>query len=139
GMAPQLSRPGSITGAAILWIIYGSLGTLGGLSSLGMSGGRVGAPGFIGLGIAIAFLITGIQALLGKARGMLGSGIGSIIWGTVTLIAFLALGGMVRGGHGLAGIFALIGLVFGGILITGGILACVGNAKYKAWRASTGK
>jgi hypothetical protein len=134
-MGPQLSRPGSITGAAVLWIIYGSLGTLGGLISLQHPNG----PAIGGFAIAVAFLVTGIQALMGKARGMLGSGIGSIIWGVVVLIAFLALGSIIRGARGLAGIFAIIGLVFGGILITAGILACVGNGKYKAWRASTGK
>jgi hypothetical protein len=131
-----LSRPGSITGASILWIIYGSLGTLSGLVTLGMSGGRAGGPGFIGLGIAVAFLVSGIQGLLGKARGMLGSGIASIIWGLVTLVAFLYLASLVHGGG--AGIFGILGLVFGGMLITSGALACIGNEKYKAWRASRG-
>ncbi len=134
--APQHTRPGSITAAAILWIIYGGLGTVGGLMGLAASHGRVGGGGIFGLFVAVAFLVTGIQALAGKARGMLGTGIASIVWGALVLIALLFLGSLVR--HGAGGLFAAIGLLFGGMLITAGILACVGNTKFKAWRATRG-
>jgi hypothetical protein len=39
----------------------------------------------------------------------------------------------------VGGLFAVIGLIVGGILITAGILACVGSGKYKAWKASSGR
>ena len=133
---PQLTRPGTITAASIMWIIYGSLALIGNLMTLGASGGRVGGPGYIGLGLSIAFLVTGIQALMGKARGLLATGIVSIVLGAIVLIAFLALGSLLRGIHAPAALLALIGFLFGGFLITAGILACLGNTKYKAWRAS---
>lgn len=137
GMGAQLTRPGSITAAAVLWIIYGSLGTLGNLMTLAASGGRVGPTGFLGLGLAIALLITGIQALSGKAKGLLAWGIVSIVFGALGLIAILALGSLARGMHIPVGAILLIGVVVaGGLLITPGILACIGNSKYKAWQQS---
>jgi hypothetical protein len=132
GFEPQHSRPGTVTGAAILWIIYGSLGTLGGLMSL-----RAGATGVIGLGVAVSFLMAGIQALMGKGS-VLAWGIFSIVWGAITLIAFLALGSLMRGFGGAGGILAVVGFIIGGMLITAGILGCMGNAKWKAWRMTKG-
>jgi len=120
-----------------MWIIYGGLGLLGNLASLGATGGRAGTSGFVGLGISIGFLVLGIQALTGKARGMLAGGITSIVLGVIVLIAMLALSSLIRV-HAPMAIFAVLGLVFGGILITAGILACVGNQKFKAWRATKG-
>jgi hypothetical protein len=122
-------------GAGVLWIIYGSLQTLGGMVSLG---GRVGAPTIIGLSIGVSFLIAGIQAVMGKARGMLGAGISSIIWGVLVLIVMVGASSVIREFRHVAGIFAVVGLVIGGMLITAGILACAANGKYKAWRASKG-
>lgn len=138
GMVPQvLSRPGSITAAAIMWIIYGGLSLLGNLLSLGNA--HVGMQTFIGFAIAFAFLVGGIQLIGGKARGALGLGITSIILGALVLIACLALGSLVRGMGAASGVLAVIGLIFGGYLIVAGILGCSGNAKYKAWRATTGR
>ena len=134
---PQMTRPGTITAASIMWIIYGGLSLLGNLMTLG--GGHVGGATFIGFGIAIAFLLGGIQLLSGKARGALGLGITSIILGALVLIACLALGSLVRGMHMATGLLAVIGLVFGGYLGVAGILGCVGNAKYQMWRQSTGR
>ena len=133
-----LSRPGSITAAAVLWIIYGSLSLLGNLMTLAASHGRTGTSSIFGFAMALAFLITGIQALGGRAKGLLGAGIASIILGAIVLLAFLALGSLVRGMHAPAALLAVIGLLAGGLLITPGILACAGNGKYKAWRQSRG-
>jgi hypothetical protein len=135
---PPLSRPGTVTAASIMWIIYGVLALLGNLSTLAMSGGRTGGPSFVGLGIAVAFLMAGVQALGGKAKGVLGMGVTSIVLGSLVAIAFIALGGIARGFHEIAGLLIVIGLLFGGFLATAGILACVGNTRYKAWRASRG-
>ncbi len=118
-----------------MWIIYGSLALIGNLAALGMSGGRVGGPGFVGLGIAVAFLIAGIQTSTGRAKGLLANGIVSIVLGSLGAIAILALGSLMRGFHP-SGALVLILLLIPGMLLTAGILACVGNSKYKEFRAT---
>ena len=133
-----LTRPGTVTAASIMWIIYRVLALLGNLSTMALSHGRTGGASVVGLGIGVAFLVTGIQALGGKAKGLLATGITSIVLGSLIAIAFIALGGIAHNLHAIAGLLIVLGLVVGGFLATAGILACVGNAKYKAWRASRG-
>jgi hypothetical protein len=122
---PQAKLPGVVIAASIMWIIYGSLGLIGNLLGLA-AGGRPGASTAVGFGIAAAFLISGIQALSGKARGLLASGICSIV-----------LGALIRGFRPPAWLLGF-GFLIGAILITAGILACIGNRSYKAWRAAKG-
>src|SRR5690348_14597620 len=131
-LATQLGRPGTVTAAAIMWIIYGGLSLLGNLMSLAHPGGSA----ILGLGISILFLAGGIQLLSGKARGAVGLGVTSIVLGGIVLIACLALASML---HIAAGLLAILGLVFGGYLIVAGILGCSGNAKYKEWRINSGR
>jgi hypothetical protein len=129
GFTPRHKLPGTALAAAIIWIIYGSLQLLGVLASFGM--GARPAPGtIIGLGLGIAFLMAGIQTSTGKAKGLLANGIVSIVLGAIIALALLALGSLVRG-FGGGGILLLLALVFGGMLVTAGILACVGNKNYK--------
>ena len=135
GFTPRHKLPGSALAAAIMWIIYGSLALIGNLAALGMSGGRVGGPGFVGLGIAVAFLIAGIQTSTGRAKGLLANGIVSIVLGSIGAIAILALGSLMRGFHPSGAIILLL-LLIPGMLLTAGILACVGNSKYKEFRAT---
>jgi hypothetical protein len=130
GFAPRHKLPGGAMAASIIWIIYGSLQLIGVVAGLGM-GGRPGPSTIIGLGIGVAFLIAGIQTSSGKAKGLLANGICSIILGALIALALLALGSMARGLGGAGGIIVLIGLVFGGMLVTAGILACVSNKNYK--------
>jgi len=132
---PQHTRPGTITAASIMWIIWGSLSLIGNLMTL--ANGRPGGGMFIGWGLTLAFLITGIQALMGKAKGLLAMGIISIVFGGLALIAFLALGSLIRI-HAAFGVLLLIGVLVGGMLIVPGILACIGNTKYKNWRRTRG-
>ncbi|HTR49119.1 MAG TPA: hypothetical protein VMJ10_00350 [Kofleriaceae bacterium] len=117
-----------------MWIIYGGLGLLGNLMSLGVG---VGVQTFVGFAMSLGFLITGIQALSGRAKSLLGSGIASIILGVIVLLALFVLGSMVNDKAPMA-VIAAIGLAFGGMLITAGILACLGNTKFKLWRAYRG-
>jgi hypothetical protein len=135
GFAVRNKNPGSVIGASVLWIIYGSLALLGNLVALGGSGGRAGMPTLIGLSLGVAFLVTGIQALMGKARGLLAMGITSIVFGGLTSIAFLLLGSLVRGFRAPGWLLG-VGFVVGGMLITAGVLACIGNRAYKDWRAT---
>jgi hypothetical protein len=137
GFTPRTKLPGIVVAASIMWIIYGSLGLLGNLSALGASGGKIGGGGFFGLFIAVAFLVAGIQTLMGKAKGMLANGITSIVLGGLAMIAILALGAISRGFH-LPPILFVVGFIFGALLITAGILACMGNKAYKEYRATKG-
>jgi hypothetical protein len=130
-------KPGVVVAASILWIIYGSLALLGNLIALGGSGGRTGAPTIIGLSIGAGFLVAGITTLTGKARGLLANGIVSIVLGGLTSVAFLLLGALLRGFRVSAPLLG-IGFVVGSILIVAGILACMGNRRYKEWRAAKG-
>jgi hypothetical protein len=129
---PRHKLPGTAIAASIIWIIYGSLALIGNLITLAASGGRTGTPSIVGLGIAAGFLVGGIQTLMGKAKGMMANGIASIVLGALVAIAFLLLGALIRGFH--APMFlVVIGLLFGALLITGGILALVGNKAYKEY------
>lgn len=141
GYAPAqpapLGRPGTITAAAIMWIIYGGLSLLGNLLSL--AGGRVGGSTLMGFGIATLFFAGGIQLLSGKARSVLGLAITSIVLGGLVLLLCVVAGSVIHELHAAAGLLVVIGLVFGGYLIVAGILGCSGNAKYKQWRYHTGR
>lgn len=130
--APRHKLPGGALAAAIIWIIYGSLQLIGVLGSLAAVG-RPGPQLIIGLGVGVAFLMAGITTSTGKAKGLLANGIVSIVWGAIILLAMLALGSLVRGLGGASSIIMLIGVLLGGMMITAGILACMGNGKYKEY------
>lgn len=125
--------PGSVKTAAVLWIVFGGLGVLGQLFSL-MSGGFRGT-GIFALAISVAFVIAGIQTISGKARDVLGNGIGSIVLGGLGLLALLFVAFSFRG---LAvGVILLVGMVNTGGLVLAGILALNGRSGYREWRAAT--
>lgn len=145
-VSPQTTNPGSAKAAAILWIIVGALGLVGGLLSLA----NANLQTVVQILVALAFLITGIQTLSGSVSGILGAGIASIILATIGLIAGLAVvvfggavaaggaGGAGGGAAGAGGLVMLVGilmLIGPTMLMIAGILACVGNKKYKLWRA----
>jgi hypothetical protein len=124
--ATQLDRPGVVTAAAIIWIVFGGLGILGQLFTL--LAGRF--SGIVGLLIAIGFLVAGIQSLTGKSKDQLGNGIGAIVIGALSLLVGFAVAGFARNG-------VVLGLILlqAGAMITSGILALSGRSAYKAWRA----
>lgn len=130
--SPRHKLPGGALAAAIIWIIYGALqliGVLGGLAAAGRPGPQL----IIGLGVGVAFLMAGITTSTGKAKGLLANGIVSIVWGAIILLAMLALGSLLRGFGGASSIIMLIGVLFGGMMIVAGILACMNNQKYKEY------
>jgi hypothetical protein len=121
----------------VLWIIYGALGLLGGLSSIAA---HASGPGIGQIVIALAFIITGIQVLMGKASSLLGSGIACLLLAGVGVFAALTLQRAASAGLGHVAdwIFVVI-MINCALLATAGVLAIVGNTKYKSWRASRGK
>ena len=125
--------PGSVKTAAVLWIVFGGLGVLGQLFSL--VGGGFRGTGIFALAISVAFVIAGIQTISGKARDVLGNGIGSIVLGGLGLLALLFVAFSFRG---LAiGVILLIGMLNTGGLVLAGVLALTGRSGYREWRAAT--
>src|SRR5215468_5176799 len=83
-----MSIPGTVVAACVLWIIYGALGLLGGLSTIAA---HASGPGIGQIVIALAFVITGIQVLMGKASSLIGSGIACLLLAGVGLFVALTL------------------------------------------------
>ena len=135
GFTPRHKIPGMAIAASIIWIIYGGLALIGNLFALAGSGGRTGTPGILGITISAAFLVAGIQTLMGKSKGLMANGIASIVVGALAAIAFLLVGALVRGFHPPM-VLIVVGLLFGALLITGGILALIANKPYKEYRQS---
>jgi hypothetical protein len=139
--APVLpQRPRSVTAAGFIWIAVGSLILLvlpllvlmaflvvGREQFAGVLIGSVVAALFSAL-IAGVFLFVGIQTLRGTARDTLGNGIGSIIFGCLSLLSCavrIATGDLLRG---------VVSLIWACMFLTAGILALVGRAEYRDWR-----
>ena len=75
--APTGKRPGTVTAAAVIGIVIGALGTLGGLLSL-LGIGLVfdfdvilGILALLSFAVAVLMLVAGIQALTGKSPKLL--------------------------------------------------------------------
>jgi hypothetical protein len=130
----QSSIPGTVIVACVLWIIYGAFGLLGGLSTISASKGT----GATQLAIAAIFIISGIQVLMGKASGLMGTGIVCIVLAGLGLFAVYSINGAIDGRTMFPGWVMTIVMVNSGILMLSGILAIVGNTKYKEWRRSRG-
>lgn len=78
--AQATQRPGMVTAAAVIGIVWGGLGTLFGLLALfalslifsyGGLGALLGIFVILGLAVSIALLVSGIQALQGKSPKLL--------------------------------------------------------------------
>ena len=120
------SRPGTVTAAAILWIIIGGLGILGQLG--GLIFGSIAAV--LGLLIAIAFLVVGIRTLTGGQKDTLGNAVGSLVFGGMTLLAALGLAST-------NGAIVLVLILPQAIaLVVAGILALSGRQQYRDWYMS---
>src|SRR5438094_8906853 len=124
--------PGLVRVAGTVWIVIGRLGLLSlplVLLVLTDVGGWV-CSAMQAILIYGVFLHVGVQSVQGTARDTLGNGIGSILFGLVTLgvsvVVIVSLGEM---GWGVAG-----SLLFGLVLLAAGVLALVGRQDYKAWR-----
>ncbi len=129
---PNARRPGVVTAAAVLWIIFGALGLLGQLMTLTRG---VRPQAMVGLAIAVAFIVAGVQTISGKAKDTLGNGIGAIVIGVLNVGFLFYL--MTVAPRFMAGAILLTGAPVALGLVVGGILALVGRQGYREWRNAT--
>jgi hypothetical protein len=131
GPAPTGQRPGMVTAAAIVAIVWGGLGLLFGLLALGVAfalGAFYGLILLIGVVVSAALLWSGIQVMQGKSPKLL------------LLICYVAIGinllsliiGLAQGG----GASAFSGIL--GFIIPGVIVALLLNSQSKQYYASRG-
>jgi hypothetical protein len=111
------SRPGQVTAAAVIAIVWGGLGTLFGLLALfALSiifsySGLLGIFVILGLAVSIALLVFGIQVLQGKSpKLLLYLCYASIVIQLLSLIFSLA------SGYGFA-FSSLLGFVIPGVIV----------------------
>ncbi len=143
------SFPAGVKTAGFIWIAFGALGIIMQVVTLGMKAaqGNPASPccGFL---FAIAFLIVGVHTIQGKATGMIGNGIGSIVFsllyfGLAAGVLFLDLLPKPQGERAeeaqmiLQIVGAICGLL-GFLLFLAGVLAIVGHGAYVDWRAEFG-
>ena len=146
--------PGIVRAAGIIWVGYGALGLFSTILSfvveVGAKAGNAGAnnPGgnasspCCGIAIACAFAYCGLQTLKGESKDTLGNSIGSLILGSLQLLAGVVL--VVLGAGGIAGnlpidpgvifLIAAIAGFFGCMLVLAGILGLIGRSAYREWR-----
>jgi hypothetical protein len=168
GRRRNASLPAGVRAAGIIWLTIGILGLTVSVLSLvvnvatvGAGGGGPGGGGGAGpapiccsFGCSVivpaVFLMVGIQTFKGTAKGTLGNGIGSIVFGLLALAApvviLLLIGRVAAAGGGPPGgvaaavlyIFAAVYGLIGLALLTAGFLAIAGRDAYTEWRVARG-
>lgn len=129
--APSGQRPGQVTAAAIIGIVWGSLGALFSLllmlAAFGLGAGLAGLMLLLSLAYSVALLVGGIQALQGKSPQLLlyASYAGVVVGLLVFVISLIATGGSVFNG-------------ILGILIAGAIAFLLVQPQAKQYYASRG-
>jgi hypothetical protein len=129
----RTSIPGTVVTACVLWIVYGVLGLVSGGHALMTHGGAAAITQVV---FALAFLITGIQVLMGKASGLFGSGIACLLLAALGVLSVYLMPTTPEEAKAGAGWVSIAILINSGVLALAGILAIAGNAKYKEWRAT---
>jgi hypothetical protein len=135
--------PGTVIAAGILWILFGSLQTLGILCGQSAGRGRDDAVAdrvnalsqlSISCGLAslgVVFIILAARCVRGTAKDVLGMSVASLIFGVL---------------HAVMGVVALIGNVAIGLIVfflfavppcLAAVLALVGRKKYTTYRRAT--
>ena len=112
--APTGQRPGLVTGAAIVGIVWGGLGTLFGLLALSVAfalSGLLGLIILIGVILSVALLVGGIFVLTGKdPKLLLYTCYVAIVVNIISLIVSLAQ----NGGSAFSGI---LGFILPGVIV----------------------
>lgn len=125
----------------MVWIVFGTLIVFNGVLTAGEAAPNQPRPAGSPCGILIGavFIHAGRQNTRGTAKGTVGNGVGSLVFG-------LLIGGL--GAFLMATAFAVRALQFelalaGGVnlvsglgLLVAGALALAGSTDYKAWRKS---
>ncbi|WP_448627295.1 hypothetical protein [Geodermatophilus sp. URMC 64] len=129
--APGGQRPGTVTGAAIVGIVWGGIGALFALlvmlAAFGLGAGFAGLIFLVSLALSVALLVGGIQVLQGKSpKLLLYVSYAAIALGLISLIVSLA----TTGGNAFNGVL--------GIVIPGVIVALLLNPQSKQYFAARG-
>ncbi len=104
--------------------------------------------GLLSLAIGVVFIYVGQSTRTGKAKDVLGNGVGSVIFGVIQMVYFILLmpqalrllSNDVHVGLGIASIVvASLSAIFGSLLFLAGMIALAQRQRYKAWRVSTGR
>jgi len=129
--APGGQRPGMVTAAAIIAIVWGGLGTLFGLIALGVAFALTALLGLfvlIGVLLAVALLVGGIFVLQGKnPKLLLYICYAAIVINIIELIISISQ----NGGSAFSGIL--------GFIIPGVIIALLFQQQSKQWFAARGQ
>lgn len=137
--------PGTVMASGIIWIGFGTLNLLGTMlifaNVAANPGARPTAPCCAG-GIGIAFLVCGLQTVLGKASDTLGNSIGSLVFGLIYMLlaaGVAAFGGAVVGKQNAANDAEMLFLVIflgsiGFTLEVAALLGFMGRTAYRDWR-----
>jgi hypothetical protein len=145
------TMPGIVKAAGIIWMVYGTIGTLNTVLSFVLAAGQnangqngpganPGSP-FCGLAIAFAFAYCGFQTVTGKAKDTLGNSIGSLLLGGLQLLVGIVLIVLSGGGiadklqidKDMAGIIGALVCLMGIMLVSAGVMGLIGRQAYKDW------
>ncbi len=137
---PARSRPGLVTAAAIVLIVFGALGTIFGLLGLAVSLAFAAAGGIgilytvlalVGLALAVLGLVAGIGLLTGGgwARGLaVWVSIGAITVSVLQLVLNIAFASQLETATGVQG--ATAGAATGGVI---GLIIAVAIYGFVLW------
>jgi len=129
--APAAQRPGMVTAAAIIGIVWGALGALFSLivmlAAFGLGAPVVGLVLLLSLAFSIALLVGGIFVLQGKEpKILLYACYAAIVIGVIELIVSIAM----TGGNAFSGVL--------GFVIPGVIIALLFQAQSRQYFAARG-
>lgn len=128
--APRAPRPGMVTGAAVVAIVWGGLGTLFGLLALAVAFSLFPVLGLfvlLAVAVAVALLVGGIFVLQGRSpKLLLYICYAAIVINLIELIISLAR----NGGSAFSGVL--------GFVIPGVIIGLLRHPQSKQWFAERG-
>jgi hypothetical protein len=129
---PAGQRPGMVTAAGIVGIVWGALGALFGLllvvAAFGLGAGLAGLVLLIGLAVAAALLVGGIRVLNGKSpKLLLYVCYASIVINIISLVVSL----VSNGGNAYSGVL--------GFIVPGAIIALLLQPQSKQYFAARGQ
>jgi hypothetical protein len=133
----RASVPGSVIAAGIIWIIFGFLSVAGAFYEFYLMGGNQAVTPPASCTPFCAFLIGGVfvhvgeQSVRGRARDVLGNGIGSLLFGALYTVAGVIF--MLQRVEPLL-VAAAVAWFLAAALYVAGILALAARTQYKAYR-----